>query len=181
MLISNPSVSQGGRSGVRSAMQSGAQRRHRAPLKPDAAQSTPPKHEARAPRTRAQAGFSLLEVVIAIAILALAVALSIPSMAALLERHQARQAFAAVNVWLTDQRTRARTSGALMTWTEGDSPAHAADMPQGWSASFLGPARIYPSGACAPMRIQILSPRQRVWERAVAPDRCRVTYRVESE
>lgn len=153
------------------------QRRHRACLKVNLARITPPAH---APRTRAQAGYSLLEVLIAIAILALAIALSIPSMAALLERHQARQAFAAVNVWLSDQRTGARTSGALMAWAAGDSPAYAADLPQGWSASFLGPAQIYPSGACSPMRIQILSPRQRVWERTVAPDQCRITYRVES-
>lgn len=151
--------------------------RHRAPLRPETGRLAPPKCEARA---RKQAGYSLLEVLIAIAILALAISMSIPSMAALLERHQARQAFAAVNVWLTDQRTLARTSGAMMTWAEGASPARAVDLPQGWSAQFLGPARIYPSGACAPMRIQILSPRQRVWERVVAPDQCRITYRVES-
>jgi prepilin-type N-terminal cleavage/methylation domain-containing protein len=189
MPISNPSVSQGGREGVRSAMQSLARRylpawsRHMAPRKVNAARSTPPSCESyeRVSDTHQQAGYSLLEVLIAIAILALAIALSIPSMAALLERHQARQAFAAVNVWLTDQRTLARTSGAMMMWADGDSPARAADLPQGWSASFLGPAQIYPSGACASMRIQILSPRQRVWERAVAPDQCRVTYRIESD
>lgn len=172
---------------MRSALRSLARRclpawaRHRASRKVNAALSTPPcKSYARQSHTHRQAGYSLLEVLIAIAILALAIALSIPSMAALLERHQARQAFTAVNVWLTDQRTLARTSGAMIAFDEGDSPARAADLPQGWSASFLGPAQIYPSGACAPMRIQILSPRQRVWERTVAPDQCRVTYRVES-
>lgn len=182
MPISNLSVRQGRRSGVLTVMRRMARRGLRACLTVNAARSASSSCHGPAPRsnTHQQAGYSLLEVLIAIAILALAIALSIPSMAALLERHQARQAFAAVNVWLTDQRTGARTSGALMTWAEGASPAHAADMPQGWSASFLDPARIYPSGACAPMRIQILSPRQRVWERTVAPDQCRITYRVES-
>ena len=180
MLISSHSVRKGG---VRARMRSVAKRCSGLWLRPRTALGlkvplSPPA--LRESSTGDQAGYSLLEVLIAIAILALAIAMSIPSMTSLLERNQARQAFAAVNVWLTDQRTLARTSGAMMAWAEGASPAHDADMPQGWSASTLDPARIYPSGACAPMRIQILSPRQRVWERAVTPDQCRVTYRVES-
>lgn len=123
-----------------------------------------------------QGGYSLLEVLIAIAILALAISISIPSMSALQERHQARQAFAAVNVWLTDQRTMARTSGAVMIFEQGQVPARQADLPQGWTAQYLASARIFPSGACASTQIQIISPRQRRWERNVSPDQCRVNY-----
>ena len=63
------------------------------------------RHRCASGRSDRQGGYSLLEVMIALAILALAVALSIPSMAALHERQQVHEAFAALNAWMLDRRT----------------------------------------------------------------------------
>ncbi len=122
------------------------------------------------------AGFSLLEVLIAIAILALAVTLSIPSMSAMRERHQTREAFAAVNAWITEQRTTARLYGAPADHPVGPLPAPS--MPQNWSATFLTEWRLYPSGACAEAMIRITSARGRTWERGLTPADCRIELRV---
>ena len=124
-----------------------------------------------------QGGYSLLEVVIALAILALAVAMSIPSMAALHERQQVREAFAALNAWMLDERTAARLAGAPV-----DFPAEPlsglAGMPRGWQAELVQPWTLHPSGACSEGRIRIASPRGRIWERPVSPPACRAEFEV---
>ena len=129
-------------------------------------------------RNRRQAGYSLLEVLIAMAILALAVALSIPSMSAMYERHQVRQAFAALNAWVLEERTSARLAGHAADHPAGLIPAAGADMPDGWTAELLEPWRIHPSSACATTRIRIASPRDRIWDRSLEAPACRANLQV---
>lgn len=123
-----------------------------------------------------EAGFSLLEVLISIAILGLALAISLPSMAALRERQQVRHAFAGVNAWILDQRMEARLAGVLGDYPEGAIPVAPPRMPDGWSAEWLTPWRLYPSGSCMQGEIRIRSARGRVWERTVAPPDCRAVF-----
>ncbi|WP_300540888.1 prepilin-type N-terminal cleavage/methylation domain-containing protein [Maricaulis sp.] len=132
-------------------------------------------------RTGRQSGYSLLEVLIALAILALAVAMSIPSMSAMHERHQVRQAFAGLNAWILDQRTGARLAGAPARFEPGPLALPSGAMPRGWQAELLEPWRVFPSGACAPGRVRIHSPRQRIWERPLAVPQCRARLRVPPE
>ncbi|BDX00699.1 hypothetical protein MACH15_24510 [Maricaulis maris] len=112
------------------------------------------------------------------AILALAVAMSIPSMSAMYERHQVRQAFAALNAWILEERTTARLAGQAADYPAGLITAAGADMPDGWTAEWLEPWRVHPSGACAAARIRIASPRDRIWERILQAPACRANFRV---
>lgn len=135
------------------------------------------RHRCASGRSDRQGGYSLLEVMIALAILALAVALSIPSMAALHERQQVREAFAALNAWMLDRRTAARLAGAPADFPAGPL-ADLNGMPRGWQAGLAGPWTLYPSGACSEGRIRITSPRERIWERPVSPPACRAEFEV---
>lgn len=135
------------------------------------------RHSCASSRSDRQGGYSLLEVMIALAILALAVAMSIPSMAALHERQQVREAFAALNAWMLDQRTGARLAGAPVEFP-AEPLSGLTGMPRGWQAGLAEPWTLHPSGACSEGRIRITSPRERIWERPVSPPACRAEFEV---
>jgi len=139
------------------------------------------------PNRSNQAGYSLLEVLIAMAILAIAIAITIPTMSAMYERHQVRQAFAATNAWMLDTRTGARLSGTAIDIPVGPialsgsaATDQANDMPRDWQLEILQPWRVHPSGACEPARLRIASPSGRIWERDIRPPQCRADFRVEA-
>lgn len=137
------------------------------------------RHRCASGHSGRQAGYSLLEVLIAMAILALAIAMSIPSMSALHERHQVRRAFAALNAWMLDRRTDARLAGTAAAFVAGPVDLPAGDMPQGWQAELLEPWQVFPSGACSEGRVRIHSPRDRIWDRVLAAPDCRAELRVD--
>jgi len=127
----------------------------------------------------AQAGFSLLEVLIALSILGLAVAIVIPPMSAVYERRQMREAFSSVNAWLTSQRLSARLSGAGRSHAAGPIFNPELELPDGWSVEFLSEWRIHPSGVCGASAVRVSSPRGRIWERVVGPPDCRMGFRIQ--
>ncbi len=127
----------------------------------------------------AQAGFSLLEVLIALSILGLAVAIVIPSMSAVYERQQVHEAFSGVNAWLTDQRLSVRLSRVGRSHPAGPIFNPELELPSGWNVEFLSEWRIHSSGACGVSTVRISSPRGRIWERVVSPPDCRAAFRVQ--
>lgn len=126
-----------------------------------------------------QGGYSLLEVMIAMAILALAITMSIPSMRALHERQQVREAFSGLNAWIIQERTQARLTGTQQAYPAELAVANAA-IPEGWSIRLTEPWVIYPSGACSAGRVRVVSPRDRVFDRSIVPPECRAERLVDN-
>ncbi len=128
----------------------------------------------------AQAGFSLLEVLITLSILGLAVAIVIPSMSAVHERQQVHEAFSGVNAWLAAQRLSVHLSGVGRSHSAGPVFHPELQLPAGWSVEFLSEWRIHPSGVCGPSAVRISSPRGRIWQRVVGPPDCRAAFRIQA-
>lgn len=110
------------------------------------------------PDPRRDRGFSLLEVLIVLGLLALTAAVVLPSGAVMLDRVSAHAAFFDVQRQLSDLRLSAYRSETPAVITEPGKPEPGAvrlSMRSGWSYSLDHPIRISEGGACAPAAVTL--------------------------
>jgi prepilin-type N-terminal cleavage/methylation domain-containing protein len=130
--------------------------------------------ESRARRLRARAGYSVLEVLVVLAIMALAVALVMPRGALMIDRMTAHAVFFDFQRGLLDLRRQAYADQAPIVLY--DDPAAAARDPRGrvltlraqWTYRLAQPVRISEGGACRDDAVQILKAGRLVMR--LAPD-----------
>jgi prepilin-type N-terminal cleavage/methylation domain-containing protein len=110
------------------------------------------------PEGRPDAGFSLLEVLIVLALLALSAAVVLPSGAVMLDRVGAHAAFFDVQRQLSDLRLaayRAQTPTVIAAPGAPEPGAVQLTMKSGWSYGLDHPIRISEGGACAPAAVAL--------------------------
>jgi prepilin-type N-terminal cleavage/methylation domain-containing protein len=121
--------------------------------------------------SRTRAGYSLLEVIVVVAILGVAATLSGPSIARMISAQQAQQVV----------RGLATEFGAIRSDAFIGSVAYDADAlrqrlsdaaPQGWVVDVEESVSLSASGYCSPGLVQIISPAGRSWALFVAEGDC---------
>ena len=121
--------------------------------------------------SRTQAGYSLLEVIVVVAILGVATTLSGPSISRMIAGQQARQVVRAV---VTEfGATRAEAYIQSQPW---DAEALASRLtesaPEGWLVAVDDAVTLSASGYCSPGQITIQGPSGRIWALQVTQGDC---------
>lgn len=116
-------------------------------------------------RVRARAGFTLLEMIIVIAIVALTAALVMPNIARMISRNATQTVFFEFQNQVTELRARAyREKQALLLVSSGEfvedpeadpSPAEIRFLDSGWTYQLTEPMVITSGGVCAPANVEI--------------------------
>lgn len=119
-----------------------------------------------------RSGYSLLEVLLAVALIALAGAMVAPSMMAGLERREARLAEAALQAGLTALRYEAVLSAAPLTIDPEDLPSRFDGLPDGWQVSADMPLRLSASGFCEEANVVLTGRGGRATAWHIGPPRC---------
>jgi prepilin-type N-terminal cleavage/methylation domain-containing protein len=114
------------------------------------------------PERPAEAGFSLLEMLVVLALLALTAMVVFPSGAVMLDRVSAHAAFFDFQRQVSELRLEAYRAETPVVVADAAAPeARQLPMPIGWSYSLDHPIRISDGGACGPAAVT-LSRRGRV-------------------
>lgn len=95
-----------------------------------------------------RAGYSLLEVLMAVALIALAAAVSFPAVISGFERYERRQALSQVRASLIDLRTRAVLDGRPVTLEADAALAAPSTLPEGWRAVLDDQLAVTAAGLC---------------------------------
>ena len=120
-----------------------------------------------------ESGFSLLEIVIVVALIGLAMTLATPSMIRLLERQQVRSAIQAVDTGVVALRVSAVRNGHAQS--HADFRNHLLGViPEGWDVDVDEALGITRKGYCSGGRVTVLSPQNRAYPLDLAPGRCMV-------
>lgn len=120
-----------------------------------------------------RAGYSLLEVLLAVALIALAAAVSAPALMSGFERYEREQAESMIQGGLIDARTRAVLGGAAVSF-DPQILSGNADWPGRWRVGDSDPVLINAAGLCEAGSIMIISPRGRMSRIAVSSPDCRL-------
>ncbi len=122
-----------------------------------------------------RAGYSLLEVLLSVALIALAGAIAAPSFIAALDRRQADLALAALETGMTGLRQKAALRAAPLEIGPGNVSAYFTDLPDGWEVEAEGALSLSAGGLCdGPVRLTLTSPDKRQWHRLPARPDCRL-------
>lgn len=117
-------------------------------------------------------GYSLLEVLIAIALIALATGLAAPALIGGMDRQKSRLALSAMEAGLTGLRYDAVLSAAPVEISEDDIALHFEALPEGWRILTETPIRISAGGVCEEGALVLASPEDRRWHRRVTMPDC---------
>lgn len=123
-----------------------------------------------AARRQLRAGYSLLEVLIALGVLALASALVVPGLLASVDAAARRNLLIDI-----DGQLRAARATAVRESRTVSLEAEALRLPVGWTIESDAPIQFRPDGACTGGRVRFLRPSGRGMERTLEPPRCRVS------
>jgi prepilin-type N-terminal cleavage/methylation domain-containing protein len=127
---------------------------------------------------RARAGYSLLEMLIVLAIMALAVALVVPRGEAMLDQMTAHAVFFDFQRQLSDARREAyatQTPAAVRGSDDADpadAGARALPLRAGWSYRLDRPIAITDGGRCSRAAVEVLKSGHPVMHLAAADDAC---------
>ena len=120
---------------------------------------------------RSRAGYSLLEVLVVVAIMGIAATLSGPSISRMIESQQARQTVRAVVTGFGALR-----ADAFIQSQPYDADALSAQLtaaaPEAWQVRVAESVRLAASGYCTPGLIEIAAPDGRSWFLQVAQGDC---------
>lgn len=119
-------------------------------------------------------GYSLLEVLIVVALLGLAVSISGPSLGRMVERQQAQQTLRAGAAALSELRIDAFVSGTDRSSAAVKTHLDAALSP-GWTSDVPGELAFRRSGYCHGGEIRIFEPDGRAWRMSVTDGDCEIT------
>lgn len=114
--------------------------------------ATPPGPDPRPARRRSRAGFSLLEILVVLGVMALAFALVMPRGAVMLDRATAHSVFFDFQRQVSDLRLKAYRSEAPAVLSDGVRPlpgAATVALRSGWSYRLDRPVTISDGGACS--------------------------------
>jgi len=123
---------------------------------------------------RLRPGYSLFEVIVVVAILAVASAVATPSLIRTLERQEAHATVRSAARILAELRVEAVASAAPVR-AEAIRERLEAAMPPGWSVSLSGEPAFDATGICEGGRLVITSARGRRWGFSLEPGPCRPT------
>jgi prepilin-type N-terminal cleavage/methylation domain-containing protein len=129
---------------------------------------------------RAQAGFTLLEMLVALTLMALAVLIVLPSGAAMLDRVTAHAVFFDFQRQLSDLRLKAYRSEAPVTIRDAvapnpDAAAQLIPLRAGWSYTLDHPIAISEGGACGPALATVLKNGHTVMHLRMADTACHLS------
>jgi type II secretory pathway pseudopilin PulG len=116
----------------------------------------------------------LLEIVVVVAILGLAAALSAPSVGRMVARQQAQEAVRSVSTELAALRVEAYLAAASID-AETTRARLDAVLPERWEVSVEPGLRFSASGYCAPGVVTVFEPSGRAWRLQVAEGDCTVS------
>jgi len=119
-------------------------------------------------------GYSLLEVIVVVAILAVAGAVATPSLVRTLERQKAHAAVRAADRVMAELRVESFTDASPIP-TDAVATRLGEAMPEGWSVNLLGEPAFNAAGWCEGGRLVVTSDRGRRWGFALEPGPCRPT------
>jgi prepilin-type N-terminal cleavage/methylation domain-containing protein len=120
-----------------------------------------------------RAGYSLLEVLLSVALIALSGAIAAPSIIAGLDRREADLALVSLEAGITGLRQDAVLGASPLEIGPGDVSAYFAGLPAGWQVEAEGALRLSAGGLCdSPAELILSSPDRRQWRRLSAPPDC---------
>ncbi|WP_420434332.1 prepilin-type N-terminal cleavage/methylation domain-containing protein [Hyphobacterium sp.] len=120
-----------------------------------------------------RAGYSLLEVLLTVTLIALVGAIAAPSLLNQIERRETRLALSALQTGMIDLRYAAVLAAAPVEIAPEEIDAHFDDVPDGWRVSADTPLHISAGGLCDGETVLTLtSPDQRLWRRRAAAPHC---------
>lgn len=121
----------------------------------------------------ARRAYSLLEVLIVVALLGLAVAISGPSLGRMIERQQAQQTLKAGAAALSELRVEAFVTGTDYRSEQVQERVNAA-LATGWSSEVPETLAFRRSGYCQGGQVRIVEPSGRVWVVPVEDGDCAI-------
>lgn len=120
-----------------------------------------------------RAGYSLLEVLLAVSLIALAGTIAVPSLINSLERREARLALSALQTGMTGLRYRAVLAATPLEIAPEEMSAAFPGLPEGWRVTADAPLHISAGGLCdGNTLLTLVSPDQRLWRRRPAAHDC---------
>lgn len=122
-------------------------------------------------------GFSLLEMLVVLAILGLAAGLVAPSLFRTVDRVRAAGQRDAIQRLILAMPVIARSEGRAIVWSPGaavSAPAGSA-WPEGWQVYPLTPLYVGINGWCSGARLEARGPGERMGFEVLSPD-CRVSW-----
>lgn len=120
-----------------------------------------------------RAGYSLLEVLLAVSLIALAGTIAVPSLINSLERREARTALSALEAGMTGLRYRAVLSATPLEIAPEEISAAFPGLPEGWRVTADSPLKLSAGGLCdGNTLLTLTSPDRRLWRRRPAAHDC---------
>lgn len=120
-----------------------------------------------------RAGYSLLEVLLAVSLIALAGTIAVPSLINSLERREARTALSALEAGMTGLRYRAVLSATPLEIAPEEISAAFPGLPEGWRVTADAPLKLSAGGLCdGEAVLTLISPDRRLWRRRPAAYDC---------
>jgi type IV fimbrial biogenesis protein FimT len=127
------------------------------------------------PETSTKAGYSLLEVLLTVTLIALVGAITAPSILSQIERREERLALSALETGMTRLRYQAVLVAAPLEIPPDAINAQFTDLPEGWRVSADSPLQVSAGGLCDGETVLTLtSPDNRLWRRRPADPDCRL-------
>ncbi|MCA8893527.1 MAG: prepilin-type N-terminal cleavage/methylation domain-containing protein [Hyphomonas sp.] len=118
-------------------------------MKTPADSGHPPPGSGQANR-HSESGYSLIEVVVSLAILALTATIVVPNAVDMVSRFQAQADLRSIIDQIQNQRERAISTGQarIIGLPESDVSVSGIDLPKGWRLEFLSPLSFSQAGVC---------------------------------
>tara|TARA_R110001606_G_scaffold110684_4_gene236873 strand:- start:2418 stop:2795 length:378 start_codon:yes stop_codon:yes gene_type:complete len=118
-----------------------------------------------------RSGYSLLEVLLAVALIALVSTIAAPSLINGLKQREVRLALTALEAGMTGLRYDAVLAAAPLEVAPEALTARFPDLPPGWRVTAEAPLRVSAGGLCDGGEFTLVAPDGRLWHRrAAAPD-----------
>lgn len=123
-----------------------------------------------------QAGFSLIEVVVSLAILALAGTIIVPGAVEMVERFDSQAKLSLLVDQIENSRGMAVTRGEIIVLASSDTgpPTGLSDIPDGWQVTFPTPMVFSPAAVCSGQGVVIVTPSRQRRYFALDPATCRL-------
>jgi len=125
---------------------------------------------------KGRAGYTLLEVVVVVAILATALSLATPSFIRMIEQQRVQSVIHSVNIGLTDLRLSSQTEARAIRAAEAEAYL-ARDLPLGWYVSVGETVEFSAAGACQGGGLRLTTPDDREYAFDLAHRTCLIEGR----
>lgn len=122
-------------------------------------------------RRSREAGYSLLEVVVVVAIVAVSMTLSSPSLIRMIERTEARNVLKSIDVTMTDMRVESYSRAQSLT-SEAIRQRLQAEMPEDWNVVVGEELSMSARGFCSGGSLVVTSPDAREFAYQLNAGRC---------